>query len=360
MSILSRFFGRRQAPETRSAGAYTSLLANARADMIAGRRGAAEATAAVQACIGLWEGGLSAADVTGTDAHPPATLALAARNLALRGEWVAWIDGGRLVSAADWDVSTLDGRPRGNRQSHPGAGGGRRRTGMAGEGVPGALAPGPRAPWTGVPPLRRAGLTSELLATVEGVLGDVFAQAPMGSSVLPMPEMSDDDSAALSASFKGRRGSLLLRESVAVTSAGGAAPSTDWRPHGLTPEIKDAMLIESWDRARDAGCAVFGCHPSLIAAGGQAAAIREAQRGLAVWTLAPLAKLIAAEAAAKLMAPIAIDPVRPVQAWDAGGRARAITAVVKGIAEAKAAGLSDAETAAALRLVGWGDADGTG
>ncbi|MEM6438547.1 MAG: phage portal protein [Pseudomonadota bacterium] len=354
MSFFTRIFRRPAPPETRSALGYSALMMTARADMIAGRRGVAEATAAVQSCVGFWENGLALADVSGTSLMTPPLLAAAARSLALRGEWLALIGDGSLIPAADWDVTTSDGRPRAYRLSLPDAGGGRSLTTLAGEVVHVVLAPNPQTPWVGVAPLRRAQLSADLMGAVETALADVFANAPIGSSIVPMPEMPDEDLAGVSASFQGKRGRVMLRESTAVTAAGGMAPTTDWRPHALSPVLKDAMLIESWDRTRDSISSAFGVHPSLLAADGQAAAIREAQRGLAVWTLAPLARLIATELTAKLAATVEIDPVRPVQAWDAGGRARAFSAVVRGIAEAKAAGLSEAETAAARRLVGWG------
>lgn len=67
--------------------------------------------------------------------------------------------------------------------------------------------------------------------------------------------------------------------------------------------------------------------------------VREAQRHLAQWTLEPIAKLISEEASAKLGGAVQIDVVRPLQAYDAGGKARAFSAMVKAMAEAKAAGI---------------------
>lgn len=43
-------------------------------------------------------------------------------------------------------------------------------------------------------------------------------------------------------------------------------------------------------------------------------------------------------------------PMRPLQAYDAGGRARAFTAMIKAMAEAKDAGI---DTEQALKLVDW-------
>jgi len=69
--------------------------------------------------------------------------------------------------------------------------------------------------------------------------------------------------------------------------------------------------------------------------------VREAQRHLAQWVLEPVGKVLAEEASAKLGNEVRVDLVRPLQAFDIGGKARAVLALVN-------AGLS---AEAALRLV---------
>ena len=81
------------------------------------------------------------------------------------------------------------------------------------------------------------------------------------------------------------------------------------------------------------------------------------QRHLAGWTLQPLAMLLAEEATAKLGSEVAIDVLRPVQAFDVGGRARALSTIVEALASAKAAGLAPGDLNAALTLVNWGPND---
>lgn len=80
--------------------------------------------------------------------------------------------------------------------------------------------------------------------------------------------------------------------------------------------------------------------------------IREAQRHLDQWTLEPIATLIAEEATEKLGSPVKLDVAHPLQAFDTGGRERALGAIVKVAAEAKSAGVSDDFTKA-LALVDW-------
>ena len=78
--------------------------------------------------------------------------------------------------------------------------------------------------------------------------------------------------------------------------------------------------------------------------------VREAQRHLAQWTLQPMAEQMAEEASAKLSASVSLDVLRPLQAFDAGGRARAMMGVIQALSQAKDAGI-DPEMA--LQLVDW-------
>src|SRR3546814_6621187 len=70
---------------------------------------------------------------------------------------------------------------------------------------------------------------------------------------------------ALGRSFRGQRGRVLLRESVAVTAAGGPDPQADWRPQDVTPDLSRAMTAETLSAARDSICTAFGVLPSLFA-----------------------------------------------------------------------------------------------
>ena len=50
-----------------------------------------------------------------------------------------------------------------------------------------------------------------------------------------------------------------------------------------------------------------------------------------------------------------VDTLRPLGAYDAGGRVRAMATIVSAHAEAKTQGIDPAAIAGALRLVGWED-----
>jgi len=143
---------------------------------------------------------------------------------------------------------------------------------------------------------------------------------------------------------------VLVRESVQVQAAGGPAPAQDWRANDLTPDLSKALLDKTLDQARDQINATFGILPGLNNKATTGPMVREAQRHLASWTLQPMAEGMAEEATDKLGNTVTLDVMRPLQAFDSGGRARTVTALVKALAEAKAAGV---DPATALHLVDW-------
>lgn len=352
MGLLQRFFGRNTEKRSAASG-FTAEIISARESYIAGRRGIAELTATVQTCIALWEGAFALADVEGTDLLDRRTLAMAARSLAVRGEALFLIRDDALVPVADWDLRTRDGRPTAYRVSVSEAGGGRSETALAGEVLHITIGTDAVAPWAGTAPLRRANLTAGLLQALETAIAEVYENAPLGSQVVPMPEQPDVDNTALGRSFRGQRGRVLLRESVQVMAGGGPGPASDWRPANLTPDLGGVLPADMLAASRDAITNVFGVLPCLLVREAQGPAIREAQRHLATWTLQPIAELIAAEASMKLGATVEIDVLRPTQAFDAGGAARALGGLVSALVEARSGGLSDADIASLWRRLDW-------
>ncbi len=347
-------FNRQRQPERRaSASGFTAEVMAARESYISGRRGLAELTATAQACVSLWESAFAIAEVRGTRFLDRRTMALIGRSLALRGEAVLLTGEGGLTPAADWDVSTRGGVPRAYRLTVSESGGGVAQTVLAAEVVHVRIGSDPVAPWLGTAPLRRAPLTAGLLHAIETALAETFENAPLGSLVVPMPEIPDQDSTALSRSFRGRRGQVLLRESVSVSAAGGPAPATDWRPQDLSPNLSGMAPAEMLAAARDSICTAFGVLPAWFAAAGQGPAIREAQRHLATWTLQPIAELLAEEASEKLGAQVEIDLIGPLQAFDAGASSRAVSTLVDAMASAKEAGLDPATVAGIFAKLDW-------
>jgi len=344
---------KRKTVETRASGSgFTAEIMAARESYVSGRRGIAELTATAQGAVTLWEGGLGLADVSGTDLLDRRALALCARSLALRGEALFLIREAGLVPASDWDLRTRDGRPTAYRVSVSEAGGGRSETVLAAEVLHFRIGCDVAAPWIGTAPLRRSQLTAALLNAVETALAEVFETAPLGSQIVPFPEAPKTDLEAMARGFRGNRGKVLIRESVNVAAAGGPAPLQDWKPHDLSPDLSRSMTREALELARDSVGMAFGILPGLTAPATTGPMVREAQRHLAQWVLQPIATGIAEEATAKLGAPVSLDVMRPLQAFDAGGRARAITAIVGALAQAKEAGV---DPSAALKLVDWGN-----
>ncbi|SEM02132.1 Phage portal protein [Roseovarius tolerans] len=337
--------------ETRSSGTgYTTQVMQARADYIGGVDGVAELTGTVQGCVSLWEGGLSLSDVDGTDMLTPAMLALAGRSLALRGEAVFVIREDGLLPCSDWDLTTRYSKPTAYRVGIADTGGGKTETVLAGEVLHLRIGSDVSMPYVGQSPLRRARLTAGLLQIVETALSEVYANAPLGSSVIPFPEAPDQDMSDLARGFRGFRGKMLVRESVNVTAAGGPAPQTDLKPSDVSPDLSRAMTKETLAASRSSIEMVFGVLPGLSNISTTGPMVREAQRHLAQWGLMPIAAMIGQEASEKLGQPVTLDVMRPMQAFDAGGRARALGAIVQTMALAKEAGVDPSE---ALKLVDW-------
>lgn len=328
-----------QKAEKRSAASgFTAELIGARASYISGRSGIGELTATAQSCVSLWENAFALADVEGTQLLDRRSMALIGRSLALRGEAVLLVRD-KLVPCSDWDLRTRNAAPSAYRVSISEAGGGTTQTALAAEVLHFRIGADAATPWLGSAPLRRSALTAGLLESVETALSEVFEFSPIGSQIVPFPEAPDTDMEALGRGFRGRRGRVLLRESTAVTAGGGPAPAADWKPQDVTPDLSRAMTGETLDAARNAICGAFGVLPALFNNLAQGPMVREAQRHLAQWTLAPIAELIEEEASAKLGVEVEIDLTRPLQAYDAGGRARALATLVQAAAQAKEAGI---------------------
>lgn len=341
--------------ENRSSGTgYTAQVLAARAAYITGASGLGELTGAVQACLSLWEGGLGLADVKGTDMLSRRALALTARGLALRGEAVFLISD-RLIPASDWEVTTQDGEPRSYRLQVSEAGGPRSLIALAGEVIHFRIGSDATTPWAGTAPLRRAQLSAQLLHEIESALRDTFRDAPFGSQIVPVPEGSSDDMAALRAGFRGRRGAALVVEGVAAATAAGMHPQLGKSPDQLSPDLSrtlaDRLLIE----AKGAIYSTFGVLPGLFVPNAQGPLVREAQRVLAQLVLQPMALLMAEECTAKLGTEVLIDVVRPMQAYDMGGKARALATMVQALAQAKEAGIEGATLQDALSFIDWSD-----
>jgi len=335
-------------PEQRASG-FTSEVIVAREAYLSGSRGIAELTATAQGAISLWENGIAVADVTGTNMLNRQALALAGRMLALRGEALFLIRD-KLVPITEYSLRTRDGVPTAYRATIPEVGGGRTVTALAAEVLHVRVASDPAAPYYGQAPLKRSQITASMLNAVETALQDVFRDAPLGSQIVPMPESAANNVDELRSSFRGRRGQVLVVEGVPQAVAAGMHPDHAKRPDHLSPDLSKSMTKETLQAARGAILMAFGILPGMVDPNTTGPLIREGQRHLAQWTLQPIAALMAEEASAKLGTPVTMDVMRPLQAFDAGGRARAATQIIDALAAAKEAGV---DPATAMRLVDW-------
>lgn len=346
---------RRKPVETRSADTgYTAQIIAARHAHIAGSASLADLSAAVQSSVTLWEGGLSLADVRGTDLLTPRALALSARALALRGEAVFLIRD-RLIPVSDWDLTTRDGVPRSYRLQMGEAGGARSEIALAGEVIHFRIGSSMATPWAGSSPLSRSQLSAQLLAEVEGALRDTFRDAPIGSQIVPMPEGTADAMETIRLGMRGRRGSALVIEGVAQATAAGLHPQIGKSPDQLSPDLARTMADRILVEAKGAIFSAFGILPGLQNPATTGPMVREAQRHLAQLILQPIAGMMAEEASDKLGSKVTLDVVRPMQAFDAGGKARALSTMVMALAQAKGAGIEGATLQDALSFIDWQD-----
>jgi hypothetical protein len=252
-------------------------------------------------------------------------------------------------------VSTRNGEPRAYRLQISEAGGGRSETALAAEVLHFRIGSDPITPWAGSAPLRRAQISAELLHELESAMRDVFRDAPIGSQIVPVPEGSADDMADLRVGFRGRRGAALVIEGVAQAVGAGMHPQLGKSPDQLSPDLArtlaDRMLIE----AKGSIYSAFGILPGLANPATTGPLVREAQRHLAQLILQPIAGIMAEEATAKLGAAVTIDCVRPMQAFDAGGKARALATMIEALARAREAGIEGATLQDALSFIDWAD-----
>lgn len=342
--------------EVRSgAASYTSQAMAARETYISGRAGVAELTATVQSCISLWEGGFAMADVSGTDVLPRHLMGLMGRSLALRGEALFYLHESGAVPISEWEVSTRMGKPRAYRISIPDTLGGHYQTVLAEEVLHVKVGANAAAPWSGTSPLQRSSLTGAMLHAVEAALAETFENAPLGSQIVPLPDTGSEDMASMRSAFRGRRGSTLVIEGIAQATAAGMNPQIGQKPDQLSPDLSKSMTAETLAAARESIALAYGVLPSMGNRAATGPAVREAQRQLAIWTLQPIAELLAEEASQKLGVKVAVDTIRPLQAFDAGGRARAVATIIKAMGEAKSMEIPADAFSAALHMVDWRD-----
>jgi hypothetical protein len=145
----------------------------------------------------------------------------------------------------------------------------------------------------------------------------------------------------------------LVIEGVAQAVGAGMHPQLGKAPDQLSPDLSRSLVDQVLTEAKGAVFSAFGILPGLQNPATTGPMVREAQRHLAQLVLQPIAMLMAEEATAKLGAMVSIDVVRPMQAFDAGGKARALSTMVAALAAAKEAGIEGATLQDALAFIDW-------
>ena len=182
-------------------------------------------------------------------------------------------------------------------------------------------------PWRGLSPLESASSTGTLAANLEQRLGDeagasVGAFIPTPKADGDDPDDDDDPLAKLRGDLRSAKGRAVLVESMATAwgEGPGAAPHGDWRQHRFgadPPEVLEALRTSvSLDVLSCCGV------PGALVTSATSTGAREAWRRFLFGSVAPLAKIVTEELAAKLSPEIGMD-FEELRASDLAGRARA-------------------------------------
>lgn len=293
-------------------------------------------TAAMEIAAGLYAAAFAAAEIRGSTLVTPAILGSMARELIRNGESLYVIRAGpapgdfQLLHADTWDITGgyMPSTWRYQVSVPAPSGTGLIRRVRYDEVIHAMYSHSSARPWVGVSPLGWATGTGALLAIVERVLQD--ESGGTRGYVLPVPRGGQDDEVANLkndlANMKGR--TALVETSAAGWGTGRAdSPAMDWRPRRIGPDYPGSV-VELRREAMNAVVVACGVPLSLVA-GDDATGMRESWRQFLHGSVAPLAKLVAAELSAKLERDIRFD-FTELHAADVQGRARAFQSMAGG------------------------------
>ena len=285
---------------------------------------AATLTAAIEACMGLWERGLGSATCSRLT---PFQLSMIGRRLLSEGEIIMLRERGRIGGVAatasvqgtstnpsGWRYRITVASPNGKARPvlRPGTDVFHARIGVVVE-----------QPWQGRSPLFNSSGTANILRAVE--LAMKYEAGGAVATVLPVPKPST----ALATDVRNARGKTLLGHTTSANwGEGGRGPAGDWRPQRIAPTFAEYELAAHAAVQRSVAAAC-GVPPLLlgmdIGGGGDA---REAWRQFVFSTLAPLGLLIEAELD-RVGLPSAVS-FEKLAASDLSGRSRAFQSLTKG------------------------------
>lgn len=340
-------FTKRADPPREQRAAFPSVTA----EHLAGRRagvlsdGAVPLSATIAACVGTWSRAFAQLD-PGPDPNPltAAHLAAIGQDLCLRGEscWHVRLEGNELAlhRVAYWDMFAGGrfhlhlAKPHETETIRA----------LAGEVILLTINSAPETPWQGRSPFRMMGASPRLMAEIEAAVSG--AAEWVGRGLLPFPDVVPEEQQ--SAALRGLKGGGMLAairsRADFATSTGNPRPN-EFRRVELTPDLESADLNPTTEQLHNRLLAACGIPPTLFTPNGNAGAMREGWRVLALNTVAPLARQMLPELSKCGVTSLS---TKSMMAADVAGRARAVGVLVQ-------AGVPLAE---AMQLVGWGKDDG--
>ena len=290
-------------------GSYTTDVLNYISSSVSGQalRGTA---AAIEICAGVWQRGMSSAEVTPMNARTaaltPTLLGHIGRNLCLYGEVVASIDVRRgqvtLTPAQSWVVSGgLD------RDSWVYECTFQTPSGSVVRSLPSSrvlhimYAQSSAQPWCGVSPLGQAGLTQSMLYNLESALAQE-ARTPT-AYVVPVPDPKQAHQ--LTTDLRGSKGGLSLVPSTRSDAAWGmgqeSTPGSDWQSMrlGMSPPLP---VVELRSRAELSILAAAGVPVTILSLSDGTAKRADLARFLTL-TLEPVGRIVTEQVGAALEVP---------------------------------------------------------
>ena len=303
----------------------------------AGGSASVDGTAALETAAGAYGRAFASAKVSPSGPRTgwltPHLLNVLARNIIVRGEWVARlrVEAGQVAAdvPATWHVT---GGHRRSTWTYQVTSHGPSSTHTEYVPEPGIVhvqyAHDLHRPWLGLGPLHVAVAEGKLHAATVEALADEAA-GPRGS-LLPIPTDGEDENLD---EFKATIGTLRGKMAVVETTAAGwsegrmAAPREDYGQKRIGANPPDSLRNLRTDSAR-AILAATGVPVELVALA-DGTGQREAYRRFLFGSVLPLARIVERELAAKLETEVRLD-FSELMASDLAGRARAFQSMVGG------------------------------
>ena len=324
MGWLSKVFGE---PETRQAN-YTDTLIAAYVAAASGSGGHdVGLTAAAEIARSQWGRAFAAAR---SDVLDPSQLEMIGRALVSPGEIVFLRVRGELIPVGQHEVYGIGARPEDwlYRVTISAPGGQLTRHVTYHDVAHFRVRASPDAPWRGRSAWAACAITASLAARLESSLAN--EQRSGVGAVVPVPDAQKADSDGVTAALASAKGAILLGDTAAAQDGGTGrgASGREWQPTRFGP-APPASQIELRSGVVGSILAAAGVPPALVASNTPAAGLREAFRQFYFSAIAPVGRIVSAEAQRVLGGDGVLDWA-DLAASDVTGRARAYGSLIKG------------------------------